>query len=655
VVGRQVTVDGQPFTIVGVAPKGFRGLQSFVTVAAFLPISELVVEGVPADFMNGWQNRAFPVYGRLRSGTSLKQAGAELSLVAQELMRQHPDIEKKLSIQAFPEPTLRVAAGDPNVMYIVSALFLALAGMVLLLACVNVANLVLVRATVREREMAIRTALGAQRYRLMRQMITESVTLALLGGGFGVLIGMWASSMLSNMNLHVDLPVTLDFDFDWRIFLYSFAIALLGGVVVGLVPALRIAKTNVNVVLHEGSRGVTRGRHWFRDTLVVLQIAGSLVLLVVAGLFVRSLSAIQSTDFGFKPDHVLNLAIDPNEIGIKDAQTLDLAREIGTRLHQLAGVKFVSHANAVPLGYFNSGGDRLSIDGAPVPANPSELSSGVNIISPEYFSVMGIDLLRGRTFADADDERGRDVAIVSESTAKKFWPGQDAIGRTFRLFSEKDRKLEIVGIARDAEFQLFGGGKSAPFVYIPYLQHAKGNSLMVFQLRTEGDPLALAPTVEKTIHNLTPQLPVFQVESMRQALYTLNGLLLFQIGATLATIMGGLGLTLAVIGLYGIISYAVSQRIHEIGLRMALGASRSTVFGMIYRQSMVIVAAGLGIGLAVALLAARAVNGFVIVNVWDPWTYAAVGGVLALAALASCYLPARRAMGVEPMVALRED
>jgi len=277
------------------------------------------------------------------------------------------------------------------------------------------------------------------------------------------------------------------------------------------------------------------------------------------------------------------------------------------------------------------------------------------VVSPEYFKVMGIGILRGRSLAEQDDEHSRDVAVISESTARKYSPNQDAIGRTFRMDSEKDRKLEVVGIARDAEFQLFGGGKTRPFVYIPYAQHVAGNSLMVLQLRTERDPLALAPTVQKAIHDLAPSLPIFQVQTMRQGLYTFNGLLLFQIGASLAAVMGGLGLTLAVIGLYGVVSYAVSRRIHEIGLRMALGASRGTVFRMIYRQSILMIACGLGIGLALALAIARAVGAFVVVNVWDPTTYVGVGLALAFAALASCYLPARRAMAVEPMVALRED
>jgi predicted permease len=655
VVGRTVTLDGHPLTIVGVAPKGFGGMQGFLTTAAYLPLSQLPIGGTSADAINNWQNRMFFIYGRLRSGVDMKQANAALNVVAQDIARLHPDVEKKLSIEAFPEPQLRVNPGDPNTMFVIAGLFLSLALMVLLLACVNVANLVLVRATAREREMAVRTALGAQRSRLIRQMITESVMLALLGGGMGVVLGMAANTALSHLDLHTDLPIRLVFDFDWRIFFYSFAIALLAGIVVGLVPALRVARANVNTVLHEGSRGVTSGRHWLRDGLVALQIAGSLVLLVVAALFVRSLSAMQTLDFGFKPDHVINFAIDSHEIGMTDAEARDLAANITARLRQLAGVDYVSHATSTPLGYLSNGGDRMVIDGAPVPANPGDLNAGYNVVSAEYFGVMGIDLLRGRVFSEADNEHTTDVAVISESTAKKFWPNQDPLGHTFRMASEKDRKLQIVGVARDAEFQIYGGAKLLPYFYIPYAQHIKGNTLMIFQLRSNRDLFSLIPSAEKAIHELAPQLPIFQVQTMRQGLYTMNGLLLFQIGASLAAIMGGLGLTLAVIGLYGVVSYAVGRRIHEIGLRMALGASRGSVFRMIYRQSVVIVAIGLGFGLVLALLVARAVRGFVTIDVWDPATYVVVGTVLAMAALASCYFPARYATTVEPMVALRED
>jgi ABC-type antimicrobial peptide transport system permease subunit len=268
---------------------------------------------------------------------------------------------------------------------------------------------------------------------------------------------------------------------------------------------------------------------------------------------------------------------------------------------------------------------------------------------------MGIGLARGRAFTDADNAQVRDAAIVSQSMAKKFWPGQDAIGRTFSMASEKNRKIEVVGVATDAEFQMFNGGKGRPYFYLPYEQHVSGNTLMVFQVRTKVDPLSIRPEAEKVVRALSPQLPIFMVQTMRESLYTLNGLLLFQTGASLAAVMGGLGLVLAVIGLYGVVSYAVSRRVHEIGLRMALGATRGSVFRMIYRQSALIIGSGLAIGLAVALLVARAFGSLVVVSVWDPPTYVLVCAVLAVAALVSCYFPARHAMSIEPMAALRED
>jgi predicted permease len=364
---------------------------------------------------------------------------------------------------------------------------------------------------------------------------------------------------------------------------------------------------------------------------------------------------MQTMDFGFRPDHVLNFVIDSNEIGMNDPESRALAANLTDRLSQLPGVEAVSHASSVPFGYLGSGGDQLTIDGAAPPPNPADWSANFNVISPQYFNVMGIGLARGRAFTDADNDQAKSVAIVSESTARKFWPKQDAIGRTFRMGLQKGREIEVVGVARDAEFAIFGGGKSQPFFYVPYTQLSKGFTLMTFQLKSDHDLPSLIPTVEKTVHELAPALPVFQVQTMRQALYTMNGLLLFQVGASLATMMGLLGLTLAVIGLYGVVSYAVSCRVREIGLRVALGASRSSVFRMVYRQSLIIIACGLGSGLALALLIARAVGSFVVVSVWDPFTYLGVALVLAAAALASCYPPAKHAMAVDPITALRED
>lgn len=655
VIGRQVSFDGQPMTIVGVAPKSFHGLQSFLKMSVYIPLSELPVAGTPASQMEGWQNRLFVVHGRLAPGATVRQGNATLGVIAQNLQRQRPDVEKGLQIEVFPEQQLRLSVGNPNAVYLLSGLFLSLAVLVLALACVNVANLILVRGTARERELAIRAALGARRARLIGQMITESLLLALIGSAAGVALGMLASGSLNHLDLHADLPINLTFDFDWRVFSYGLAMALLSGIAMGVVPALRVAGANVITTMRDGGRGVASGRNWLRDSLVTLQVAGSLVLLVVAALFVRSLVALETMDLGFKPDQVMNFTIDAHEIGMSDAQARDLARTMLPRLRQIPGVDLVSHASSVPFGYTNNGGDRLIIDGVPMPANPAERDAGFNVVSPDYLAVMGIDLVSGRAFTEADNDHSRDVAIISEQAARKFWPNQDAIGHTFRMGAEKERKLEVVGVVRDVEFQLYTGGKSQPFFYIPYAQHFNQNSLMIFQLKSGGnlDPIRLV--VEKTIHGIAPQLPIFQIQTMHEALYTLNGLLLLQIGAVLAAIMGGLGLILAVVGLYGVLSYTVGRRVHEIGIRMALGASRGVVFNMIYRQAFVIIAAGLGLGLGIALLAARAVGSFVIVSVWEPMTYLSISMALSLAALFACYFPARRAMVMEPMAALREN
>jgi predicted permease len=395
VVGRHVTVDGHPLSVIGVAPEGFHGLPSVaLRVAAYLPLSQLTRQGTPADVLNSWQTRSVLLYGRLRPGFSLTQADAELNVVARNLTREQPDDEQQLELAAYPEQSLRIGA-NPSAIVLISAIFLGLASMIVLLACVNVANLVLVRATVREREMAIRAALGAKGSRLLQQMITESVTLALIGGAVGVVLGMWASTALGHINLHFDIPFSLSVEFDWRIFLYALGIAVLAGIVVGIVPALRMAKANVNSVLHTSGRGTTGGHHWMRDTLIILQIAGSLVMLVVAGLFVRSLGALQATDFGFEPGHVLNLSFATNLIGINDSQTQDLTNNIRARLHQLPEVIAVSQATEVPMGYFNGNTAMLTIDGGPAPVDAPALTAGYNVVSPEYFTVMGISRLRG--------------------------------------------------------------------------------------------------------------------------------------------------------------------------------------------------------------------------------------------------------------------
>ena len=424
IVGRKVSVDGHPITIIGVAPKGFVGVYPIISIQGYLPLGMLPIEGQPADFMTNRQIRGTPILARLRPATSLAQAQAVLGVVSQRLSQEHPDADKDLSVQAFPELRARPNPDPNNTVLVVGGLFLGLAGMVLLLACVNVANILLVRATVREREMAIRAALGAARNRLIRQLMTESIVLALLGGVAGILLGIWGSSTLATVNIQTDLPINFDFGFDWRVFAYATAAALVTGVVVGIVPAIRASRGNLSAILHEGGRGVVGGKNRLRTTLVVAQVAGSLMLLIIAGLFTRSLSKVQRTDLGFNPDHVLNMVMDPNEIGYNQAQTRDFYKNLLARVRSVPGVVSASEASATPLGYYNNG-DSLLIEGyQPSPGQPTPASLYA-AISGDYFQTLRISMLRGRTFTDVDDENAQYVAIVSNEMAKKFWPNMD--------------------------------------------------------------------------------------------------------------------------------------------------------------------------------------------------------------------------------------
>jgi predicted permease len=653
IVGRKVSVDGHPVTIIGIAPKGFDGVYPILKVQGFLPLGMISIEGQPNDFMTNRQLRGMPVLARLRPGTKLAQAQAALTVVSQRLSQDHPDADKDLELQVYPELRARPNPDPTNTVLTIGGLFLGLAGMVLLLACVNVANILLVRATVREREMAIRAALGAARNRLIRQLMTESIVLALLGGVAGMLLGFWGSSALASVNIQTDLPINFNFAFDWRVFAYATAAALLTGIVVGIVPAVRASRGNLSAILHEGGRGVVGGKNRLRTTLVVAQVAGSLMLLVIAGLFTRSLSKAQRTDLGFDPNHVLNLAMDPNEIGYNRGQTRGFYKNLLARVGALPGVVSTSAANSTPMGYYNNG-DSLLIDGyRPPPGQPAP-SSLYATISGEYFQTMGISLLRGRTFTDADDENAQYVAIISNEMAKKFWANTDPIGHHFKMATDDKHSIEVVGVSGDARFQGVTG-QINPMFYVPFVQHQLGNSLQILQLRTAGATETMLPEIERVIESLAPQIPLFDVQTMNQALNTLNGMLFYKIGAVLAAVLGFLGLVLAIVGVYGVVSYAASQKIHEIGVRMALGAQPLDILGLIFREGLLIVAVGLIVGIAAALAVGRVVGSFLTVSAHDPVTYVFVTGVLTVVALAACFIPARRAMRVDPMVALRYE
>ena len=648
IVGTRVSVDGHSVTIVGVAPNGFYGVNILVAPQAYLPLG--MADHAP-DFMTDRASRIVYVGARLRPGKSLEQAQASLDVIAQRLSQQYSDTDKDLAIQVFPELRARPIPQAGSLVVVISGLFLCLTAIVLLLACVNVANILLVRSAAREREMATRAALGAPRSRLVRQLLTESVLLALAGGVAGILFCNWGIRALGSINLRANLA--LQVGLDWRVLAYSLGIAILTGLIVGVVPALRVARRDLSAILRGGGRGLVGNQQRLRTTLVVAQVAGSLMLLIIAGLFMRSLGAAQQTSVGFNPSNVINLSMDPKEMGYTAAQSREFYKTLIDHVRGLPGVLSVSTTAAVPMGYVFKN-DTLAIDGYQSPSGQPAPNLLYNVISPAYFETMRIPMARGRIFTDADDEKAQYVAIVNETMAKRFWPDQDPLGRRFTMGRDPKHTVQVVGIAKDSRFLGVTYPIDAHF-YVPYLQHYEANPLETVQVRTTEASELIIPEVERVIARLAPDLPVFDAQTMTEALNTLAGLLIFKIGAVLAAALGILGLVLAVVGIYGVISYATSQRINEIGIRMALGADSQDVLRMILGEGIIIVGAGLTIGLVGALSAARVVRNFVAVSATDPLTYLIVSATLTLVSLLACYSPARRATKVDPMTALRYE
>jgi macrolide transport system ATP-binding/permease protein len=654
IVGKTVLYNGRPVTVIGITPREFHGVSALLDVQGYLPLGMQQIDSsyeqdIPTN--RGYRNLA--VYARLAKGVALPTAQSALDVIGDRLAKENPKTEQGMTISVFPERFSRPGP-DPNRPVLkVSVLFLVLAALVLVLACVNIANFLLVRATARQREMAIRTALGGTRLRLIRQLLTESVLLALCGGIAGIFFGLAGSNALSSIShLGTTLPVLLDFHLDWRVFGYAFGAALVTGLVVGIVPALRGSRRGVIEAIRDGGRTVTGSRSHLRSALVVAQVGGSLMLLIVAGLMIRSLNHAQRSDLGFDPRHVLNLTLDPNEIGYNKQQGLQFYNLLLERIESTPGVEAVGVAFSVPMGYYNNS-DWVEVPGYEVPHGEAQPVVGCNAVTPGYFRTMGIALLEGREFTKADVENSPWVAIVNETMARKFWPNQSAIGHEFRVASDHIHSLRVVGVAKNSR-TLGMVGPIREYFYQPFAQGY--TSLAVLQVRTTFAPETMIASIRQQVASLAPSMPVFDVHTMLQALYTINGFLLFQLAAALAGILGALGLILALVGVFGVISFSVSQRTNEIGIRMAMGAARASILRMILRQGVWIISAGLLSGIVLAVAISRMVGDFVPgVSPYDPLTYICVTAILAAVALFACYLPACRATRVDPVIALRYE
>jgi predicted permease len=658
VIGKQVEMDGHPVTIVGVAPKGFAGMYSFLNMDGYVPLSAVAGSGGDTPVEETWTHREerwLELRGRLKPGIELKQAEASLQVAELRLAEQHPETDKGMRLSLFPERLARPAPDLDETVPKISLAFTALAMLVLLVACFNIANILLVRATVRRREMAIRSAMGAGSGRLMRQSMTESLLLAILGGAGGLLFGWWASRFLSSLPLGTDLPIDLNFQPDVRVYLFTAILAVLTAALVGVIPAFQLTKTNLNDVLREGGRGSSEGRqrHFMRNSLVVGQLAGSLLLLVVAGLFVRSLAKAERLYLGFEPDHIVNVSLDIQEIGYQEPQGREFFRTAEERIRALPGVVSVAQAFSVPMGVISSQDEVVPDD---QPLEPGQVPPIVsdNYVTPGYFETLRVPVKRGRTFNDTDNESAPRVAVINETMAKKFWPNQDAIGRRFKSKDSRHKwaETEVIGIVQDGKYRGIIEDPM-PYLYRPLSQDYL--PLRNIHVRTSVPPESLELQIAATIRELAPGLAV-TVKTMEQDLQGINGYLFYRLGAQLSGAMGLLGLTLAVVGVYSVVSYAAAQRTHEIGIRMALGAESRDVLKMVLTRSLIMIAAGVALGMILSFVGARALGSFLVgVSPSDPVTFGVVMVLLLGVALLACWIPAYRATRVDPLVALRYE
>jgi putative ABC transport system permease protein len=644
IVGRQLNLGGKPYTIVGVTPKDF----------PMLPVT--LVDG-PAQFYRPVAekhddkerfSRHLRAIARLKPGVSVEQAQADLQVVHRGLAQQFPDEYSTTGVRAVKLRDDITSGLRPALLVLLGAI-----GLLLLIACANVSNLLLARALARQKEIAIRSALGAKRTRLVRQVLTESVVLALCGGAAGILLAFWSTNVIVAIGRKV-IPQLAAVSLDGRVLAFTASLSLVTGLLFGLFPAVRVSAITLSDTLKEGARNISVSHDTFRKALATTEIALSLVLLAGAGLLLRSFSKLYGIDPGFRSDHLLTM-----EIALPSAKypagtdkPLAFYRDLLGRINALAGVERAGAVNVLPLGAnFDTAGTEPEgfVHGPGETPYPERY-----IVTPGYLAAVGIRLVRGRLLTEADQENAPLVALISNTAAARWWPSQDPIGRRVKVpgFDYQPQPWRtVVGVVQDVK----QAGLDAPptmQIYLPHAQYRNGGLTLV--VRTKSDPLNLAAEVRGQVTEVDPEQAVSNIASMDQVLF--DSIASRRFSATLLGTLAGLGLLLASVGVYGVISYGVSQRTREIGIRMALGAARGDVLSLVVGEGMKLLLLGVGAGAISSLLLTPVLSGLLFgVSPRDPVAFAASAVFLAAVALLACYVPARRASRIDPMVALRYE
>ena len=648
ILNQSITLDGVNFTVVGVMPPGFEfpiqnePVELWTTIAGDASGTSPVTDQRGAHFLR--------VVGRLKPGVTEEQAQTELTAIASRLEQQYPDENTRRSLRV--ESAHQALVGDVFPMLI---LFLCAVAAVLLIACANVANLLLARATSRYKEMAIRTALGASRVRVIRQLLTESVLLSIFGGAIGLLLAVWWSDLLVALGRD-DIPRALEVGIDWRVLGFTAGVSLLTGLIFGLAPAFHSSKTELVESLKDGGRGSSEGsrRIRLRNVLMVGELAAALVLLVIAGLLIQSLWRLQEVNSGLRPENLLTFNVGLSEVKYKTDRQSQFFIDLKSRLESTPGVQAASTIFPLPLS-----GDRFSIsfeiEGRPLPPkdHPSAdfFTTGVG-----YFRAMGIPIIKGRDFDDRDKHGSTPVIIVTETFARMHFPGEDPIGKRIEpgissIEDEDSMMREIVGIVGDVRNRNLDTEPRAAY-YVPQTQVPF--SQMVAVVKTNSEPRSFIPAATKIVGAMDPDVPLFGVKSMEE--YLSASVAKPRFSSTLLSIFSAVALVLTIVGLYGVMSYSVAQRTNEIGIRLALGAQTRDVLFMVVKHGSKLILIGLAIGLALAFALTRWIASLLFgVTAKDPFTFVAVSVLLAIVALFACYVPALRATKVDPMEALRRE
>ncbi|HZE69973.1 MAG TPA: ABC transporter permease [Pyrinomonadaceae bacterium] len=649
IVGQTLKLNGRGYTIVGLTPANFRGLRLGTPPDFWLAMND--ESGLTSDKRG---SRGLELVGRLKPDVSVAQAQAQLTTIAARLAQTYPESNMGTLDRPYeprPMTVIREARIEPRAqvsVWRVSLLLFAVVGLVLLIACANVANLLLARASVRRREIATRMALGARRSRLVRQLLTESLLLAILGGTVGLIVTIWTAGSLPNF-----FPPTeasgLDLSLDLRVLMFTVGVVLATAVLFGLAPALKATRPDLVASLKDDAGSDSRRRRLsLRDALVISQLALSLVVLIGGALFVRSLRHALEFDPGFASQNLLLASMETRGASLNKEQGQVFYHDVLERVGGLPGVRAVSLTRVIPI---SGGGQRrgVELEGyQPQPNEDTELNT--NVVGFDYFNTMGIPITQGRDFNVQDREGGPGVVIVNDELARRYFQGQSAVGRRLRFGSNRPY-LEIVGIARSAKYRKLRE-QPLPFVYIPLAQEYQAGMTLV--VRAEGDPVSLPPALRNEIRALNKDVPVFAIQTMTEHIGA--QLAADRMIAVLLSIFGGAALLLAAIGIYGVIGYSVAQRRHEIGIRIALGAEQRDILKLIVMQGLMLVLIGTALGLGLALALTRVLKTLLFgVSATDPLTFSVIALLLIAVALLACYLPARRATKVDPLVALRYE